>query len=201
MITVYPLLRVRRLPVFPQSFLITKTSFVRRFANGQKMPYQVSTTKITWCSLFLIGFPVHSPNLEGSSDIPAAVSPVPVVGLPFKSPSSESMVEVAIQNVARASYLSITHAAINADQSPSQADSQQGVYVTTTNSKSGKKRTQMETEMEQEGDGKPMKKRAKITVPAREQSSRYAGCHQIHWLMALLTLIVVSKIPITRISM
>jgi hypothetical protein len=157
---------MRRLPVFPQCFLITKQSFVRRFANGQKTPYQVSTTKIKWCSLLLIGFPVHSSNLEGSSDIPAAVSPVPVVGLSFKSPSSESMVEVAIQNVARAGYLSITHAAINADQSPSQ----QGVHMTTTNSKK-------RTEMEQEGN--PMKKRAKITVPAREQSSRY-GCHQIH---------------------
>jgi len=78
---------------------------------------------------------------------------------------SESMVETAIRNVAHAGYLSLTHAA--ADQTLSQ----QGVNATTkTNSKS-KKRTQKE--MEQEGNGKQMKKRAKIAVPAREQSLRY----------------------------
>ena len=74
---------------------------------------------------------------------------------------SESMVEIAIHNVAHAGYLSLTHAA---DQTPSQ----QGVNATTTNSR---KRTQKE--MEQEGNGKQMKKRAKIAVPAREQSLWY----------------------------
>ena len=76
---------------------------------------------------------------------------------------SKSMVEIAIHNVARAGYLSLTHAA---DQTPSQ----QGVNATTTNSR---KRTQKEMEQELEGNGKQMKKRAKIAVPACEQSLRY----------------------------
>jgi len=91
--------------------------------------------------------------------------------LPFGSPppSSESMIEIAIQNVARAGYLSIIpHAtATKVDQTPSQ----QSVIVKTTSSRS-KKRMEMEQE---ENSGKQTKKRAKITVtvPAREQSLRY----------------------------
>ena len=111
------------------------------------------------------------PHLQDSlSPLSAPAAASPVVGLPFKSPppSSESVIEVAIHNVARAGYLSITHpTAINADQTPSQ----QGVNVTSTNSNS-KKRTQKETEQE-EDSGKQTKKRAKITIPAREQSLRY----------------------------
>jgi len=66
-----------------------------------------------------------NPHLQNSlplSSTPAAT--FLVVGLPFESPppSSESMVEVAIRNVARAGYLSITHDAINPDQTSSQLE-------------------------------------------------------------------------------
>jgi len=137
------------------------------------------------------------PHLQDSlPPLSAPVAASPVVGLPFKSPppSSESVIEVAIQNVARAGYLSITHAtAINADQTPSQ----QGVKVTSTNSKC-KKRTHEEAE--QEDRGKQTKKRAKITIPAREQSLRYT--HQLLLSHSFADdLIVVSKIPTTRTSM
>ena len=131
-----------------------------------------------------------NPHLQNSlplSSTPAATSLV--VGLPFESPppSSESMVEVAIRNVARAGYLSITHDAVNPDQTSSQLE---GV-----NSKP-KKRTQ--EEMEQEDSGKKMKKRAKIAVPAREQSLRYGRCHYLAHIALLMLLELVSKIPITR---
>jgi hypothetical protein len=108
------------------------------------------------------------PHLQDSlSPLSAPATASPVVGLPFKSPlpSSESMIEVAIQNVARAGYLNIIPTAIKADQTPSQ----QGVNVTATHSKS-KKRGQKDMEHGEDG-GKP-KKRAKIAVPAREQSLR-----------------------------
>jgi hypothetical protein len=81
--------------------------------------------------------------------------------IPFKSspPSFESTTEIAIQNVARAGI--IPHAtAIKADQTPSRQ----------SNSKS-KKRTEVEMEQE-ENSRKQTKKRAKIAVPAREQSLR-----------------------------
>ena len=100
--------------------------------------------------------------------ISAAASPA--ADLPFKSPppSFESTTEIAIQNVARAGYLSIIpHAtAIKVDQTPSL----QSVIVK-TDSKS-KKRTETEMEYE-ENSRKQTKKRAKIAVPAREQSLRY----------------------------
>jgi hypothetical protein len=102
-------------------------------------------------------------------DSPFPSSTSAAVGLPFESPPplSESAVEAAIQNIARAGYLSIAHAAaINADQTPSQ----QGTNATTANSQSKKR---METETEKEGSGKQTKKRAKIAIPAREQSLRY----------------------------
>jgi hypothetical protein len=118
----------------------------------------------------------HSERYCDPHSLPLSLTPAAtslVVGLPFESPppSSESMVEVAIRNVARAGYLSITHDAINPDQTSSQLE---GV-----NSKS-KKRTQEEMEQE-DGSGKKMKKRAKIAVPAREQSLRYdalSGSHR-----------------------
>jgi hypothetical protein len=106
------------------------------------------------------------PDLQDSlSPLPAPAAS-PVVDLPFKShtPSSESMIKVAIRNVARAGYLTIIP--IKADQTP-----QQGIN-TTTNSES-KKRTQKEIQVQQEEDSGQPKKRAKIAVPAREQSSRY----------------------------
>jgi hypothetical protein len=62
----------------------------------------------------------------------------------------------------------VANTPIRADQN--QTPSQQGVNVKTTNSKS-KKRTQRE--MEQEEDSGKQMKRAKLAVPAREQSLRY----------------------------
>jgi hypothetical protein len=97
--------------------------------------------------------------------VPHLQESAPAAHLPFKSPppSSESMIEVAIQNVARAGYLSIIPHA-----TAIKTLSQQNVIVKTTNSKS-KKRTKIETEVTEQ----QTKKRAKITVPAREQSLRY----------------------------
>lgn len=98
----------------------------------------------------------------------ASAAASPATDLPFKSPSPsfESMAKIAIQNVAHAGYLRIIpHAtAIEVDQTPSQ----QSVIVK-TDSKSKKRK-----EMEQENSiTKQTKKRAKIVVPAREQSLRY----------------------------
>ena len=52
--------------------------------------------------------------------------------------------------------------------------------------------------MEQEDSGKKMKKRAKIPVPAREQSLRYGRCHYLAYIALLMLLELVSKIPTTR---
>ena len=68
---------------------------------------------------------------------------------------SKSMVEIVIHNVTCAGYLSLAQ---TADQTPSQ----QGVNATTNS------RKQTQKEMEQESNGKQMKKHAKITVPAHE---------------------------------
>lgn len=88
--------------------------------------------------------------------------------LPFKSPpcSLESVTEIAIQNVARAGYLSIVpHATAVKDQTPSR----QSVIVK-TDSKSKKRK---EKEEQEESGRKQGKKRAKVAVPAREQSLRF----------------------------
>lgn len=122
--------------------------------------------------------PHTTSSREGGVNNPTAVVPSlrsdPIsasaaADLPFKSPpcSLESVTEIAIQNVACAGNLSIVpHATAVKDQTPSW----QSVIVK-TDSKS-KKRKEMETEQEESGR-KQAKKRAKIAVPAREQSLRF----------------------------
>lgn len=110
----------------------------------------------------------HSVQLQVERNTKSAIGPDPPLSAPTVTSPVVDPPDVAIRKVASASYLSIIPDATAieaADQTTSQ-----GVEVKTSNSQS-KKRTQME--IEQEVEKKQRKKRAKIAVPAREQSSRY----------------------------
>ena len=121
-----------------------------------------------------IGLRLPGPSLPL---LPAPVTPAPVIG-PVSQPPSESMIKAAIENVAKAGYLSISGA--TATRSPNQAlrpASQQSGKAKTGSSSSKKRK--------REDEGGPNDdKKMKEAVPIREQSSRY---DVPNFFLALLT--------------
>jgi len=112
-----------------------------------------------------IGLQLPDPSLLLS--VPA--TPAPVIGPASHSspPPSESTIKAAIENIAKAGYLSISDA--TAIPSPNQAllpASQQSGKVKTGRSNSQKRKRE-------EGGPNNDKKTKKQAVPIREQSSRY----------------------------
>jgi hypothetical protein len=116
--------------------------------------------------------PGPSSHLQDSflplSSAPATASPV--VDPPSKSlpPSSESMIKLAIENVARAGHLTINSEEVGINVAEDLSKPGRKAKISTSKSK---KRAREEGS---QSEDMPKAQRAKMAVPPREQSSRYA---------------------------
>ena len=138
---------------------------------------------------------IQPPAIRTAESLPLPSVPAPntvIDPLPQSSlPCSESIIQIAIENVAEAGYLGRT--GMDTSNQHLKKASQRSGTADTSNSNSKKRNRE---EIEQGGQTK--KDRKKLVVPTREQSSRYTASSA--FFILYLYFLIASKIPITRTS-
>jgi hypothetical protein len=186
-----------RLPVFDIDLVAPNaTAEVDDVGEPSRSDSPPSPEKCTADSERSTPFSLASLNEDIYNDGILLGSPLSVIG-PTQStpPLSESMIKVAIENVAEAGYLSISDE--TATRTPNQGlhnlktVSQEADKGKASNSNSKKRRRE---EIKQGGDEQTKRSRRKVpAVPTREQSSRYdaldifIGCADVSFNIASKT--------------